>query len=88
MKKAMIGGFIAAMMVSTAGASELQAACEAYAAENDVDAAGCSCLAENADADVTAELLGITSEAELDAVSDATKEVLAACFAVEAPAGS
>lgn len=84
MKKLMIAaaaaGFALSPALSPAMASELQGHCEAYAAENGTDASGCSCLAETADADATAELMAVTSEADLEALSDNAKGAIQACF--------
>lgn len=89
MKKMMMAGLFFAATTVTASANELEKACEAYIAENGGDVSGCSCLAENADDGVTAELLAAESQDDIDAASDATKAVLAICFPPEPqPTGS
>ncbi len=72
-----LAGFSAAPVLAS---SDLEGHCEAYAAENGTDASGCACLAETADADATAELLAVQSEADLEALSDNAKGAIEACF--------
>lgn len=59
---------------------DLEGHCEAYAAENGTDPAGCACLADAADADMTAELMEVASPEDIDGLSDASKEAIAACW--------
>ncbi|MFC2951291.1 hypothetical protein ACFOOP_05085 [Marinicaulis aureus] len=84
MKKLVIAlaasGFALSPALTPAMASELESHCEAYAAENGTDPSGCSCLAETADADATAELMAVASEADLEALSDNAKGAIQACF--------
>ncbi len=80
MKKMTIALALAGFWAAPAYASDLEAHCEAYAAENGVDASGCACLAETADADATEELLAVNSPEDVEAVSDSAKEAIAACF--------
>ena len=54
--------------------------CEVYAAENGTDASGCGCLQDTADADATEELLLVTGPEDIEALSDGSKEAIAACF--------
>ena len=81
MKKLIVSALALSLMTSHVFASELEQLCVAFVEGNGgEDTSGCTCLAENSDADVTAELLQVTSQEDLDGVSDAAKEVLAACF--------
>ncbi len=61
-------------------ASELEDQCVAYAAETSGDASGCSCLAEAADDTMTAELMAIESEADIEGLSEASKGAIASCW--------
>ncbi|WP_428407310.1 hypothetical protein [Hyphococcus sp.] len=72
-----VAGFSAA---PTLASSDLEGHCEAYAVENGSDASGCSCLAETADADATAELLSVQGPEDLEALSDNAKGAIQACF--------
>ena len=80
MKKLITALAVAGFALAPAFASELEAHCEAYVSENGGDPSGCSCLAETADADATAELLAVASQADVDALSDDAKSAIAACF--------
>ncbi len=81
MKKMIIALAAASFSLAPAFASsDLEGHCEAYAAANGTDDSGCSCLAENADADMTSELMTVESPDDLAALSDTTKEAIAACF--------
>jgi hypothetical protein len=70
----------AGLMLAPALASELETQCEAYAAKNGTDASGCSCLAETADADATAELMMVDGPEDIEALSDNAKGAIAACW--------
>lgn len=70
----------AGLAASPALAGDLETHCEAYLAETGGDASGCSCLAEAADADMAAELMEVASEADLEGLSDASKEAIASCW--------
>lgn len=81
MKNLFIAASVLGLIASPALAgSDLEGHCEAYAAENGTDPSGCGCLAETADADMTAELMEVASEADLETLSDASKEAIAACW--------
>lgn len=80
MKKLIAALAVSGFALSPALASELQGHCEAYTTENGGDPSGCACLAEKADADATAELLAVAGPEDLEALSDASKEAIAACF--------
>ncbi|WP_375201747.1 hypothetical protein [Hyphococcus sp.] len=80
MKKLIAALAVSGFALTPVMASELEGHCEAYAAENSSDASGCSCLAETADADATAELLAVESEADLEGLSDNARGAIEACF--------
>jgi hypothetical protein len=80
MKKLIAALAASGFALAPAFASDLEAHCEAYAAENGTDGAGCACLAETADADATAELLAVAGPEDLETLSDGSKEAIAACF--------
>lgn len=81
MKKFIAALCVAGFAVSPALAGDdLEAYCESYMAETDGDASGCSCLAEASDADMTAELMEVASEEDLEGLSDASKEAIASCW--------
>lgn len=80
MKKLIIAAFAAGLAFTPALAEDLEAHCTAYVTEGGGDPSGCSCLAETADADATAELLAVASQADVDALSDNAKGAIAACF--------
>lgn len=81
MKKFVIAAVVAAFALPAA-ASEIEAQCEAYVAENGGDPSGCPCLADAAAANpsLAAALMKIETPADFDAASDATKAAIAACF--------
>ena len=81
MKKLIIA-FAAVGFVTTPAfaSSELEGHCVTYTEENGGDSSGCACLAETADADATAELLAVASEADIEALSDNAKAAIQACF--------
>lgn len=72
--------FAAFSLGAVAHADDLEAHCVAYADENGSDSSGCACLAEAADADMTAELMAVAAESDLEGLSDGAKEAIAACF--------
>ncbi len=81
MKKLLISALAAGLAVSPAFASsDLEAQCVAYTTETGGDPSGCSCLAESADADMTAELMAVASEEDLQALSQPSKDAIAACW--------
>jgi hypothetical protein len=80
MKKLMIAALIAGFAVSPAFANGLEEHCTAYAADNGSDPSGCSCLADAADASMAEELMSVASEADLEGLSDASKEAIASCW--------
>ena len=80
MKKLIAALCAAGLAASPAFADDLEAHCESYAAESGGDASGCACLAEAADADMTAELMEVASEADIEGLSDASKEAIAGCW--------
>ena len=80
MKKLMIAAAAAGFAVAPALAGDLEAHCESYAAENDGDASGCACLAASADDAMTAELMAVESDADIEALSEASLEAIAACW--------
>lgn len=80
MKRIAIALAAAGWMSAPAFASELETQCEAYAAENGTDPAGCSCLAETADEDAAAELLAVAGPEDIEALSDNAKGAIKACW--------
>lgn len=80
MKKFIAVLCVAGFAASPAFADDLEAYCESYAAESGGDASGCACLAEAADADMTAELMEVSSDADIEGLSDAAKEAIASCW--------
>lgn len=82
MKKLIFAFTAAAGFAATpAFAGDLEAHCEAYAAENGIEPAGCPCLAEKAaEVGVTDELLAVESEADSEGISAAAQAVVDACF--------
>lgn len=80
MKKILIGAVAVGMAAVPAAASELEDYCVAYTTENDGDPSGCSCLADAADDAMTEELLNVQSQADVEALSDASKEAIATCW--------
>ncbi len=80
MKKMIIAFAALGALTAPGYASDLQAHCEAYVAENGGDASGCACLADTADSDAASELMAVASEADIEALSDSAKEAIAACF--------
>lgn len=80
MKKIAIALSVVGFAFAPALASELEAQCEAYAAENGTDPAGCPCLAETADEDAAAELLAVAGPEDIEALSDNAKGAIKACW--------
>ncbi len=80
MKKMLIALAIAGFSAAPVMAQDLEAGCEAYAAENGTDASGCACLAETADADVAEELMMVAGPEDFDGLSDDAKAAIGACF--------
>ena len=80
MKKTAIALSAFGLLTAPAFAGDLEAHCEAYAENNGTDPAGCSCLADAADADATEELLEVETPEDIAALSDSAKAAIAACF--------
>ncbi len=80
MKKQMIALVAAGFAISPAFAGDLEQYCIDYSTDNGGDPSGCSCLADTADASMTEELMAVSSEADIEALSDASKEAIAACW--------
>ena len=80
MKKLIIAFAAAGALTAPAFAGDLETYCEGYMADTGGDASGCACLAETADADATAELMEVASEADVEGLSDSAKEAIAACW--------
>lgn len=71
---------LAAVGAAPAAASELEDHCVAYTTENAGDPTGCACLADAADEAMTKELLAVASEADVEALSEPSKQAIAACW--------
>lgn len=82
MKKELItaGALAVAFIAAPSFANDLEDKCVAYNEENGGDPSGCACLGESAEGDVYEEFMAIESQADLEALSDDAKAVLAACF--------
>ena len=80
MKKLAIAALAAGLFISPAMADDLESYCVSYAEANSGDDSGCACLADRADASMTEELLGVESDADIEGLSDASKEAIAACW--------
>jgi len=79
MKKLIITAIVVGF-AAPAFASELEDYCVDYTTENAGDPSGCSCLAEAADDSMAEELMAVESDADVEALSDASKEAIAACW--------
>ncbi len=80
MKKLIIAAAAAGLMVAPSLAGDLEEYCVSYTTENGGDPSGCSCLADSADDAMSEELMGVQSEADVEGLSDASKEAIAACW--------
>jgi len=80
MKKLAIAALAAGLIVSPAFASEFEDYCVAYTTESTGDSSGCSCLADAADSAMQEELMAVQSEADIEGLSDASKEAIGACW--------
>jgi len=80
MKKQIVAVIAASFAISPAFAGDLEGYCVEYTTSNGGDPSGCSCLAEAADASMTDELMAVASEADMENLSDASKEAIAACW--------
>ncbi len=80
MKKLMTAVFAASFVLTPALAGDLEGYCVEYTTSSGGDPSGCACLAEQADASMTEELMAVASEADLENLSDASKEALATCW--------
>jgi len=69
-------------LTGSALANEFEDHCVAITTDSGGDSSGCSCLAAAADgdADMTAELLSVTSEAEIENLSADAQGAIAACW--------
>ena len=79
MKKLAILALSASFLAAPAFAGDLEAHCVAVTSEGG-DPSGCACLAEAADDAMTEELLAVESDADIEGLSDASKEAIAACW--------
>ncbi len=61
-------------------ANNVEDHCVAYTTEAGGDTSGCSCLAAAADDGMAEELAAVQSEADVEALSDASKEAIASCW--------
>jgi hypothetical protein len=70
------------LAASPALANDTADACRSYVAENGGDASGCDCLGEAASKDpaLAKEISGVKTPADLEVLSDTTKQAIAACF--------
>lgn len=80
MKKLLIAASVLGLVASPSFAGDLESYCESYTTENGGDPSGCACLADAADADMAEELMSVENEADVEALSDASKEAIAACW--------
>ena len=80
MKKLIIAALVAGFATSPLYANDLEGHCVAYSEESGGDASGCSCLAGKADASMTEELMAVASEADLEGLSDESKEAIGTCW--------
>lgn len=80
MKKQIVAAIAASFAISPAFAGDLEGYCVEYTTGNGGDPSGCSCLAEAADDSMTEELMAVASEADMESLSDASKEAIAACW--------
>ena len=80
MRKLALAGFIAGLAFSPAMAGDFETFCVDYVTANGGDSSGCSCLADASDDDMAAEMMAIESDADIEALSDASKEAIASCF--------
>ncbi|WP_425410533.1 hypothetical protein [Hyphococcus sp.] len=60
--------------------SDLKAYCEGFTTQTGGDPSGCACLADSADAAISDELMAVESEADLEMLSQASKDAIAACW--------
>lgn len=80
MRKLIITALIAGFAVAPASAGNLEEYCVGYTTESGGDPSGCSCLAEAADDSMAEELMQVASDADLENLSDASKEAIASCW--------
>ena len=80
MKKQIITAIVASFAISPAFAGDLEGYCVEYTTSNGGDPSGCSCLADAADDSMAEELMAVASEADMENLSDASKEAIAACW--------
>ncbi|MHA7871990.1 MAG: hypothetical protein ACX939_06560 [Hyphococcus sp.] len=80
MKKYLIALASAGFAIAPAFAGDLESYCVEYTSDNGGDPSGCSCLADAADASMAEELMAVSSEADIEGLSDASKEAIAACW--------
>lgn len=69
------------MAAAPATASQVEAMCEAYVAENGSDYAGCACLGEAAPdgSALASAILAIESQEDYEASDQSVKDAVAAC---------
>ena len=80
MNKLITAALAAAFIAAPALASDLEDYCVAYTQANNGDPSGCTCLAESADDDMTAELLAVASPEDVEGLSQASKDAIASCW--------
>jgi len=81
MKKLLIAVSALGLAASPAFAGgDLEEYCVNYTTENDSDPAGCACLAEAADGAMAEELMTVESDEDIEMLSEASKEAIAACW--------
>lgn len=80
MRMIALTAMLAAFAAAPAAASELEEHCVAYTTETAGDPSGCSCLAEASDEAMAEELMAVASEEDVEALSEASKEAIAACW--------
>jgi len=81
MKKLIIAALVAGFAITPVFAGDdLEGHCVAFNEETGGDASGCSCLADEADASMTEELLAVASEADLEGLSQGTKDAIGVCW--------
>lgn len=71
-----------AALLAVANASESEAFCIDFATGNGWDTTPCACVGEvmESDAAVKAEIFGFSTAEDVEAMTDATKQAIAACF--------
>ena len=80
MKKQLTAIIAASFVLTPALASDLEGHCVEFTTSTDRDPSGCSCLAREADASMTEELMAVASEADLEALSEPSQKALEQCW--------